>query len=125
MTRNSLVAGKVLFLLVVGLVLAVIPVFDVIFTDKHSRSDYAVGLVLVGAAFLIVGGTAAVLTRSWRLPFWLTPPPILVLVAYSRTEPQQIPYHAAVLAALLAGTATGAVVAARLRARAHSPIPLV
>lgn len=44
--------GKVLLLLGEGLILAVYPVFLVLFTDKHSQSDYAVGLILVGVACL-------------------------------------------------------------------------
>jgi len=108
--------GKVLVLLLIGLALAVYPVFVILFADKHSQSDYVSGLLFVGAAFLVVAGFAGIMMRSWRFPLWLTAPAIVVLAAYSQKERQQIPYHLAVCAILVAATVVGGIVGSRLRA---------
>jgi len=113
--RYLITVGKVLAPFVFGLVLAFYPVFLVLFTDKHTQSDYSIGLLFVGGAFTVMAGLTGLLMGSGRLPFMLTSPAILVLVAYSRTEPQQMLYHLAVLGTLVLGTAVGAVAGSRVR----------
>lgn len=113
--RRLVKMGKLLALIVVGLVLGFDPVFAVLFTDKHAHSDYIMGLLFVGGAFAMLAGLSGLLARSWRVPFILTPPSILILIAYSYRETQQIPYHFAVAGTLLLSTALGAVAGSHLR----------
>lgn len=102
--------------LLIGLVLAIYPVFAILFGDKHGQSDYVTGLLFVGGVFFFGAGVTGIATRSWKFPLWLVVPSLIVLAEYSQKEPQQMPYHLAVCTALVSGTVAGGVAGSRLRA---------
>lgn len=115
--RAAIALATVLALFIVGLVLGVFGTFLVVFSDKHSQSDYVLGVLMVGAEFLVVAGIAALVLRSWRYPFVLAIPSLLILWWYSTRETDKIQFHMVVLAALMIGTVLGALSGYAIRAR--------
>lgn len=109
--HTVMVVGRVL---VVGIGLAFTPVFAVIFGGNPEQTGYG-SLLLVAGAYLICAGITGLLTRSWKVAFWLTPPAILVLMGYSAIDTSGTRFHLAVLLALAVGTAVGAVTGSWLR----------
>jgi len=106
------------FALAVGIALAFIPVFLVLFTDKGGTGDYVLSLALVAGVYLLVGaafGGLGFRTGAGWTP-WLALPGVLIAAWLSRDE-GPLWFSASVVAAVVLGAWGGTVLGAMLRLR--------
>jgi len=104
--------------LAVGVGLAFIPVFLVLFTDKGGTGDYVVSLALVLGVYLLFGaafGGLGFRTGAGWTP-WLALPGVLIAAWLSRDE-GPLWFSASVVAAIVLGAWGGTVLGATLRLR--------
>lgn len=90
-------------------------VFQSVFTDSASASERLVSLLIIAAAYGLLGGVFGFFARSCRAGLWLGAPAVVLIALYTVREPQQLLLHLSTVAVALVAGCGGAEAGARVR----------
>ncbi|HYF92752.1 MAG TPA: hypothetical protein VD969_10965 [Symbiobacteriaceae bacterium] len=90
-------------------------VFHSVFADSSSTSERLVALLLIAAAYGLLGAVFGFFAGSWRVGVWLAFPALVMVALYSLKEYQHLLLHVATGAVTLAAACGGARAGAHLR----------